>query len=266
MKRLAAGFALAAFTLWVCLGASPAVRASTLVLFSLLCLAEVLPLALARPPGADNRTSRAIGFLLFALVVVGGAPFGLPSWWSGVAPFLLALVLGILTVAGPPHASRAGTLLVGAIWIGLPTVAILDLAAGPDGGPVLLFVVVVVVAGEIGAFCGGRLIGGPRLAPDLSPGKTWAGFWSQLLVGAALAPAAGLLWPDAPGTTGLVGIGLVLSAAAALGDLYESYWKRSAGQKDSGALIPGHGGALDRADGLLFAALAFQAVLAILPG
>ncbi len=257
MKRLAAGAVLAALTLWICLAAPPVARTAALLLFSLLCLAEALPLTLP----AESRAAQALGFLLFAIVALGGV---LPAGWADVAPFPAAILVGALAIAGPRQASLAGGVLAGALWIGLPTAAILDISAGPDGGRMLLFLVVVVVAGEVGALYGGRRIGGPKLAPGLSPGKTWAGFGCQLALSAAVAPGVGFLLPDgAPGALGLAGIGLVLSGAAALGDLYESRWKRSARRKDSGSLIPGHGGALDRADGLLFAALAFRAILAL---
>ncbi len=265
MRRVVAGVALAGLTLWICLGASAPLRTAALALAVLLCLAEALQLALERtagsPPG--DRSARAIGFALFALAALAGAPSGLPGEWVATAPFLIAATVGALALFGA--GARGGALLIAALWIGLPAVAILDLASGREGGETLLFLILVVVAGEVGAFCGGRLVGGLRLAPVLSPGKTWAGLWFQLAVSAAAAPAVGFLLPGAPGPGGLAGIGLLLGGAAALGDLYESSWKRGAGQKDSGRLIPGHGGALDRADGLLFAALALQAALPFLP-
>ncbi len=261
MKRISAGFILAAFTLWICLAASPATRAAAILGFALICFAEVL--RLARLSG--DRIAHVVGFGFFALVALAGAPLGIPSWWSAVAPFLLTLSAGALALTRPGRMERTGVLLVGALWIGLPTLALLDIATASDGGRTLLFLIAVVVTGEVGALVVGRLIGGPKLAPGLSPGKTWAGLWSQLFVSAAVAMATGFLLPVAPGLPGLAGIGLLLAGAAALGDLYESRWKRSADRKDSGSLIPGHGGALDRADGLLFASLAMRAVLAVLP-
>ena len=137
--------------------------------------------------------------------------------------------------------------------------ALLALNARHDGGRVLLFLVAVVVAGEAAAYFGGRIIGGSRLAPRLSPGKTWAGFWSQLVAGGLVAVIAAPLAGRDPGlATGM--LGGFIAFAAALGDLFESFLKRAAGVKDSGQLIPGHGGVLDRLDGFLFAAPALAAV------
>ncbi|HEX3210526.1 MAG TPA: phosphatidate cytidylyltransferase, partial [Geminicoccaceae bacterium] len=102
-------------------------------------------------------------------------------------------------------------------------------------------------------YVAGRGLGGPRLAPAVSPSKTWSGLFGGVL-GAALA---GTLTAWLLGSGRLVqgaGLGAVLAAVSQLGDLIESAFKRLAGVKDSGSLIPGHGGVLDRVDGLLLAA------------
>lgn len=171
------------------------------------------------------------------------AAIGLAALVAGFEAFrLVAAAFGGRRVAAAP---------VAALWIGLPAAALLAL----DGGELLLLLAVVFV-GDAGAFFVGRVIGGPKLAPKLSPGKTWAGLAGQLLCGAGAAAVAG-----AP-----LLLGVLLSLAAALGDLFESGWKRAAGRKDSGRLIPGHGGLLDRVDGLLFAALALGPARALLAG
>ena len=109
----------------------------------------------------------------------------------------------------------------------------------------------------------GRTVGGPRLAPRISPNKSWAGFIGGLagpaLVGAAAAP----LLHGSPGL--IASLAAALGLAAQLGDLAESLAKRHFGVKDSSGLIPGHGGLLDRLDGLLAAALAFMAASLALP-
>lgn len=115
----------------------------------------------------------------------------------------------------------------------------------------LLWTFLVTWSTDIGAYAAGRLIGGPKLAPGISPNKTWAG----LIGGMAAAAILGGLWVT---NNGLPRLLLALAApfafGAQLGDLFESGLKRRAGLKDSGRLLPGHGGALDRLDGLVVVA------------
>jgi phosphatidate cytidylyltransferase len=145
----------------------------------------------------------------------------------------------------------AGVLYVGAGYLGL-----LLVRAGPGGLANLVFLLLVVWANDIGGYLAGRLIGGRRMAPRLSPGKTWAGAGGGLVfaVAAGLAIAA---WfgADRAGQFRAEAIAVVFAALAQAGDLAESALKRRTGRKDSGNLIPGHGGILDRVDGLLAASI-----------
>jgi phosphatidate cytidylyltransferase len=125
-----------------------------------------------------------------------------------------------------------------------------------------VWLLLVVWTTDIGAYFAGRSIGGPKLAPRISPGKTWAGLVGGMaaagLVGGLLTALAGAgFWLAA-------GLGALLAAVAQAGDLFESRLKRHAGVKDSGHLIPGHGGLLDRIDGLVFAAPTFALVVALM--
>lgn len=115
------------------------------------------------------------------------------------------------------------------------------------GADLLIWVFVVTWATDIGAYFAGRAIGGPKLAPTISPNKTIAG----LVGGMASAAALGWAWADFTNMPELLHwVGAPLAAAAQAGDLFESWMKRRAGVKDSGTLLPGHGGFLDRLDGL----------------
>jgi phosphatidate cytidylyltransferase len=111
-----------------------------------------------------------------------------------------------------------------------------------------MWVFLIVWATDVGAYFAGRAVGGPKLAPPVSPHKTWAGFYG----GVAAATVLGTLWVY---LTGLAGTFLLLaplfSVSAQGGDLFESWMKRRAGLKDSGTMLPGHGGVFDRLDGLL---------------
>jgi phosphatidate cytidylyltransferase len=132
--------------------------------------------------------------------------------------------------------------------------AMIFLRDGPKGMEIVAFLFAAVWGTDIGAFAAGRLIGGPKLAPRFSPNKTLAG----LLGGMGLAALSGygvscLFGAAQPQIS--IGIAAVMAVVSQLGDLFESYVKRRAGVKESGDLIPGHGGVLDRIDGLIFAAI-----------
>ncbi len=172
----------------------------------------------------------------------------------GVAPAIGVSLAGAAVVCWMARREPGGAapwLALGALWVALPCVLLLWLAGMDGAGRVtVLWIFAIVWSTDIGAYAVGRWLGGPRLAPRWSPGKTWTG----LIGGAGCAALAG--W----GTARVLGISAVLplvlvSAGLAIveqfGDLAESVAKRRFGVKDSSGLIPGHGGLLDRLDGLL---------------
>lgn len=152
-----------------------------------------------------------------------------------------------------------GSLLVLPAWSG---VALLH-ASGERGPQWLLYALLLVWAADTFAFFVGSRIGGRKLAPSISPGKTWAGFWGGLagvaLVATAAVPVFDLAWSRWPS---MLFAALLVGLAAVVGDLYESLIKRHSGAKDSGHLVPGHGGVMDRLDSLVAAVPVF-AVLKI---
>jgi phosphatidate cytidylyltransferase len=184
----------------------------------------------------------------------------------------LATVSVLVAVAGASAAAVAAGVTreaepawagVGTLWLTLGAVSFLWLALGPGGRDTALWLLAVVWATDIGAYVVGRGLGGPRLAPRISPGKTWAG----LIGGTACAAAVALVAARLTGASGalLVAASAVLAVVAQIGDLAESMAKRHFGVKDSSGLIPGHGGLLDRLDGLIAAAMA-AAVLTVAVG
>lgn len=154
-------------------------------------------------------------------------------------------------------------LLMGVLYVGL-TLSCLVLTRGlPDGSLLIFFVVLVTWAGDTGAYVVGKSMGRHALAPIVSPKKTYEGLAGGLAL-ACLAAVVGRAWflPGLSLVDCLV-LGVVLTVAGLIGDLAESAMKRSVGFKDSGALIPGHGGMLDRLDSLLFTGPAFYYYVSI---
>jgi phosphatidate cytidylyltransferase len=139
----------------------------------------------------------------------------------------------------------------------------LPVPGGDPGMWCVLYVMLSVWATDIGAYFAGRAFGGPKLWPALSPSKTWAG----LAGGVVASVVAGILmlWklPYPATMLGVITVSACLAVVAQAGDFFESWLKRRAGVKDSGTIIPGHGGLLDRVDGLVFAA-PFYALLVLL--
>jgi len=143
----------------------------------------------------------------------------------------------------------------GVYYAGFPAISLIAIRQDANYGfHAIIFLFIIVWSADTGAFFIGRMIGGPKLAPKISPNKTWSG----LIGGALVACAAGVAFARWLGHTSLTAMGL-LSLTLALvsqgGDLGESAVKRFFGVKDSSGLIPGHGGVLDRLDGLVFAAM-----------
>jgi phosphatidate cytidylyltransferase len=195
--------------------------------------------------GWSEAPPRLVWWVAFGVWVLGGAFVlrGGPKAWPNV-PIWLRLVLGVV--------------LLCTAWLALAT-------AKTIGVNFILSVFCLVWAADIAAYFGGKAFGKRKLAPGISPGKSWEGVWSGML--GALALAAFWLWLDSAfkmdslslylrlygrfGVVGLVGVVVFLVAMSVVGDLFESLVKRAAGAKDSSGLLPGHGGVLDRVDALL---------------
>jgi phosphatidate cytidylyltransferase len=182
--------------------------------------------------------------------------------WTPVAAGV-AIVAGAAAAAavaaGLPHRDgrRISPLWIaaGVIYASVIVISLIPLRSDPEmGAAVLLFVFAAVWATDIFAYLVGRALRGPLLWPQLSPKKTWAGAIGGLAGG--IAAGSSVAYASA-GTPPLIAafLALILSIAAQAGDLFESWVKRRFGAKDAGRLIPGHGGVMDRVDGLLVAAL-----------
>ena len=201
---------------------------------------------------ASNFQVRVLSAVVLLPPVVAAAYYGRPWFDLLVVVFAAAMMWEWVVMAG----RQALWLVVGAVYILAACYVLHDLRGATAGGrDVLFFVFVVTWTTDTGAYLTGRAFGGPKLAPRVSPSKTWSGAAGGLLFGVGAGILLWWLLRDAADFA-VAGVAAAASVACQLGDLLESAAKRHFAVKDSGNLIPGHGGILDRVDGLLAAALA----------
>lgn len=229
----------------------------------------------AEPTGAGEPVAAPknsdLGVRLVSAVVmlaIAGAAFWAGGLWLDL--FVAVVALGVFVeyvrLAGKiaENPARLSSMVIfGAIYVGWAGLA---LAVMPE--PLMLAVLGLVICTDTGAYFTGRALGGPKIAPRISPSKTWAGLlggmaaagiWAGLVVLSAsyLVSAIGPTGPSVAAALEVANLGMAAIAGAVLavfaqaGDFYESWLKRRAGVKDSSRLIPGHGGLFDRVDGLL---------------
>ncbi|HYM10568.1 MAG TPA: phosphatidate cytidylyltransferase [Bryobacterales bacterium] len=247
MKRVVTAVILIPLVLGLIFWASNRSVRLALTFVALLCLSEFLKLA----AHYGVATMRLVAYLAGAWVVAWQAAPG--------APFFLGVTLLLLTLAmrGGRELSSAlpgaAATLLGIVYTAIPFRLAADLhAASPHW---LLYVLLINWIGDTAAYYAGRALGRHKLAPRISPAKTWEGAAASLLVSVPLATLYLTHYlPHSPSGTFVLALSVAANVAAQIGDLAESTLKRGAGVKDSGGLLPGHGGALDRLDGLLFSA------------
>ena len=203
-----------------------------------------------------------------ALAALLGAQLGGLEWMVGGFLSTLAFAFALYGVAETrqPATVAVGSTVLGVAWVGLGIAHLLALRDLPDQGRLAMFTVLLAVfAADSAAYLVGRFLGRHKLAPAISPGKTWEGFVAGAVVGVAVVFFA--LYEERDEFLGIwesLVLGGVVVLAAAAGDLFESAIKRDMQVKDTGRLLGGHGGMLDRLDAPLFAgAAAFYTILAL---
>lgn len=229
------------------------------------------------------RTASAV-----VMLAVAGGALWVGGWlW---AAFCVLVALGVLwewrgLVSGfaTPGLAQILWLLAGLVYVGVAVFALFSVHGQFEGTGVVLMIIAAVIGTDIGAYFAGRAIGGPKIAPAISPSKTWAGLFGGILGASAILALFPYAWENGlcrvfypepilpPGQfmfdgpcSGIVRLapqaqvllwatitGSIAAVVAQAGDFFESWMKRRAGVKDSGKLIPGHGGVFDRVDGLL---------------
>ena len=224
--------------------------AATIVLVGLLAGYEYL--AMLRRLALNPSITLALLYLLAAVADAVWPEIGILRWATWLA---VTLMLSVQVFQRNRRGSLASwaTAFAGAAYIGLSLSFFIRLRALEDGLGWVALALIGTWVSDSGAYFVGVRWGKRRLAPEISPKKSWEGLWGGLVSGVVVVWAMGALLLGLPHWQAVV-LGGVLVAAATLGDLAESVIKRQAGVKDSGALIPGHGGMLDRVDSLLFVA------------
>jgi phosphatidate cytidylyltransferase len=220
-------------------------------------------LSLANAMGA--KTPRVV--VVVCLAVLLGAIFRRPDLMAPVTGAISLVLLIICIFRSPLNRVLPDTAysVFGLVYIGLSMATLYLLSAEDNGPSLLLFLFIVVWCGDIAALYIGRAFGRWTMAPEISPNKTWEGAVASLVASVVIAVllvwAGGILTAHAieyvsypGGFLHWIGLAVLVNIAAQLGDLVESAIKRGAGVKDSGRLLPGHGGVLDRIDALLLAA------------
>lgn len=208
---------------------------------------------------------RSFSNAFYALSIAAAASLYLVA--SGNAPGAFA----VATIAAPAAFALARLQGEAGFWAGLGAVYIIAPSAAlvwlrlhaPDGLAFTVILYAVVWAADTGAFIFGKFIGGPKISHALSPSKTWAGIGGGVLGGSLSGAIAAALQFEPAAAILFFFLGGALGAASVVGDLVESAFKRHFGLKDISGFIPGHGGALDRLDGMIFATTAMTATLSL---
>ena len=284
LKRIATAVVLIPIVLLLVLRGPIPVLAMITALVALLGVQEFLKLTerySVYPFTKVTLSYTAVYFLLLALSPAHEAGLLSATTFSYTTAFAVVLAPFVLLAAGMSRHDlstalpAAATSFCGFVYAALPLALLVQLRQQPSGAILVVYLMLVVWAGDIFAYFAGRAVGRHKMAPRISPGKTWEGavasVFASLLIGTWFLRHAtdvstfllrydlikvrdGMFGLQQPALVPTLILTLVLNVAAQLGDLVESLIKRGASVKDSGSLLPGHGGILDRIDALLFAA------------
>jgi len=252
LKRwLTAVFAAPPLTLFILKSSQP-YFASFIAFIAMLCLFEYYSFSPARKLTIMKGSGFFVGILLMAGIYIGGI---------SVVPEIILLLFFTLAATAliqfPKNKITPNALanqFMGLLYIPFLLSHLILIRAWDQGVVWIFFVLSVIFAGDTGAYYAGNLFGRRKLSPSISPGKTLEGSIGGLLVSLLVGIIFKKFWFTGLAWGMFIFVVILIEVMAQIGDLFESMLKRSAGVKDSGRLLPGHGGLLDRIDGLLFAA------------
>ena len=198
------------------------------------------------------------------VVVISLIALWLGGWaWAGFVMIVAGGVLyewrALVRAMNPSPLRETFWTLGGIVYLAPAAAMLMLMREGERGFADVLTLIALVAAIDIGAYFTGRAIGGPKIAPAISPSKTWAGLLGGILGAMAVLVLSAKLSAATPAWWQVLGLAVLAAIVAQAGDFFESWMKRRAGVKDSGKLIPGHGGLFDRVDGLI--AVSFLAAL-----
>lgn len=212
--------------------------------------------------GGSDLPARLVSAVV--MVLIAGSALWIGGWaWIGFVVLVAGLVLWewnrLVRGSDASPLGEVTWLFFGAVYVCGAALAMIQVRVSFDALTVALIYVLPIIAVDVGAYFVGRTVGGPKIAPSLSPSKTWAGLIGGALAASAVAIALILseFRPEIAGRASATAIllatalGVVIAVIAQAGDFFESWMKRRAGVKDSSGLIPGHGGVFDRVDGFL---------------
>lgn len=200
------------------------------------------------------------------VVAISVAALWLGGWaWAGFVMIVAGGVLyewrALVRAIGPSPLRETAWTLGGILYLAPAAAMLMLMREGDQGFANVLTLISLVAAIDIGAYFTGRALGGPKIAPAISPSKTWAGLLGGILGALVILVLSARLSNAVPAWWQVLGIAVLAAIVAQAGDFFESWMKRRAGVKDSGRLIPGHGGLFDRVDGLI--AVSFSAALLV---
>jgi phosphatidate cytidylyltransferase len=218
-----------------------------LIVLGVICMHELFVMFERAHPARFAGMAGVIGMLLAAHY---GGGYHLMLALAATIP----LTFGVVVMQGRGGAPGVSVTMLGLGWIAFALGHAVLLRDLPHGDGIVVDILVGTFLGDTGAYLGGRAIGATKMAPRISPNKTWEGLGVGMLVAVAAVWFAGLYQDWLSGTDALL-LGLAVAVTAPIGDLFESYLKRDAGTKDTGTLFGPHGGALDRLDAVLFTAV-----------
>lgn len=203
--------------------------------------------------------------LVFGLGATAITLAGLMGWIGRIRLPFFIIILGGMAIGVLARTSQRSWIVAGVLYAGTLVAAPAALTREAQYAfSAMMFVMIIVWMTDIFAYAGGRLVGGPRVCPAISPNKTWSG----AIAGTVAGVIGGIVVARCFGLPNVAALGLiacVLSILAQVGDFFESYVKRQRGAKDAGNIIPGHGGLMDRLDGFVFAVFV-AAVIGIVHG